>query len=336
MVVLATMATIIASQALISGVFSLTMQAIQLGYAPRHRIRHTSDAAFGQVYISVVNWALMLACIALVVGFRSSSNLAAAYGLAVTATMVITAILFFFALRQRFRWSTIAAGALCGVFLVIDLAYFGANVFKIPSGGWFPIVVALGMFTLMTTWHTGRSIVAERIRRNDVGLAEYVASLERSSHAPRRVEGTAVYMFSTPGLTPPALISNVRHNNVLHETVIVLAVQTALVPRVLPARRSTVEDVGVGVCLVTLRYGFMEDPDVIEGLTQGAISKMAIESTTATFVLGTETVTAAPGSGMALWREHLFVLLSRNATPAVSYFNLPADRTITIGRRVEV
>ncbi|HEV7722040.1 MAG TPA: KUP/HAK/KT family potassium transporter, partial [Iamia sp.] len=268
MVVLATFATIIASQALISGVFSLTMQAIQLGYAPRHRIRHTSASAFGQVYIPVINWALMIACIALVIGFGSSTRLAAAYGLAVTSTMVITAILFYFVLRERFRWAAPAAMALCGAFLVVDLAYFGSNLFKIPSGGWFPIVVAVGMFSLMTTWFTGRYIVAERMRRNDIRLADYVDGLKRSNHPPRRVEATAVYLFSSPGLTPPALISNVRHNDVLHRQVIVLSIETALSPRVLPAKRSVVKDLGDGVYQVSLRYGFMEDPDVIEGLTQ--------------------------------------------------------------------
>lgn len=336
LVVLATCATIIASQALISGVFSLTMQAIQLGYAPRHRIRHTSAATFGQVYIPVINWALMIACIALVVGFRSSTNLAAAYGLAVTSTMVITAILFYFVLRERFRWAAPAASALCGAFLVVDLAYFGANLFKIPSGGWFPIVVGIGMFTLMTTWSTGRSIVAERMHRNDIRLVDYVAGLRRSKHPPRRVEATAVYLFSSPGLTPPALIANVRHNDVLHRTVVVLSIATALSPRILPAKRSEVTDLGDGIYQVILRYGFMEDPDVMQGLREGQARKLAIDPTTAAFILGAEAVRATPGSGMAIWREHLFVFLTRNAAPAAMYFGLPPDRTITISRSVEI
>ncbi len=336
MVVLATMATVIASQALISGVFSLTMQAIQLGYAPRHRIRHTSESAFGQVYIPVINWALMLGCIALVVGFRSSARLAAAYGLAVTSTMVIGVLLFYVVLRERFRWAMPAALALCFGFLVVDATFFAANVFKIPAGGWFPIVVAVGMFSLMTTWFRGRSIVAERIRRNDVRLEDYVEGLDRSTHPPRRVESTAVYLFSSPGLTPPALISNVRHNDVLHEKVIVLSIETALTPRVLPAKRSVVRDLGDGIYQVSLRYGFMEDPDVIEGLHQGAVTRLAIDDDRTSFILGAEAVTAKPGSGMVPWREHLFVFLSRNATPAAAYFNLPVDRTITISRSVTV
>ncbi|QYG95094.1 potassium transporter Kup [Iamia sp. SCSIO 61187] len=336
MVVLATCATIIASQALISGVFSLTMQAIQLGYAPRHRIRHTSAAAFGQVYIPVINWALMIACIALVIGFRSSTNLAAAYGLAVTSTMVITALLFYFVLRERFRWAAPAAIALCGAFLVVDLAYFGANLFKIPAGGWFPILVGTGMFTLMTTWSTGRSIVAELMHRNDIRLVDYVDGLRRSKHPPRRVEATAVYLFSSPGLTPPALIANVRHNDVLHQTTIVLSIATALSPRILPAKRSEVTDLGDGIYQVILRYGFMEDPDVMQGLREGQARKLAIDPTTSAFILGAEAVRATPGSGMAIWREHLFVFLTRNATPAAMYFGLPADRTITISRSIEI
>lgn len=336
MVVLATIATVIASQALISGVFSLTMQAIQLGYAPRHRIRHTSADAFGQVYIPVINWALMAACIALVIGFRTSTRLASAYGLAVTSTMVITAILFYFILRERFRWAKPAALALCGAFLLVDGAYLGANLFKIPSGGWFPILVGGGMFTLMTTWSTGRAIVAARMHRNDLRLDDYVAGLRRSEHPPRRVPATAVYLFSSPGLTPPALIANVRHNDVLHETTIVLSIETALAPRVLPAKRSVVTDLGDGVYQVVLRYGFMEDPDVIEGLQEGPVVHLGVDPATAAFILGAEAVQAKPGSGMVFWREHLFVFLSRNATPAAAYFNLPPDRTITISRSVTV
>ena len=211
MVLLATAATIIASQALISGIFSLTMQAIQLGYAPRHRIRHMSDSSFGQVYLPVINWALMGACIAIVVGFRSSSALASAYGVAVTSTMVITTILFYAVLRDRQGWSKVAGMSLCGAFLVLDVAFFGANLFKIPTGGWFPIIVAGVMFTLMTTWHTGRRLVAARIRRDDVTLSDYLAILrEEGGNLPQRVEGTAVYLFSSPGLAPPALMANVQ------------------------------------------------------------------------------------------------------------------------------
>jgi KUP system potassium uptake protein len=336
MVILATMATVIASQALISGVFSLTMQAIQLGYAPRHRIFHTSSSAFGQVYIPVINWALMVACIVLVIGFGSSGDLAAAYGVAVTSTMVITTILFYVVLRERFHWAQTRALALCGVFLVVDLAFLGANLFKIPSGGWFPLVVAGGMFTLMTTWHTGRRLVAERLRRNDIPLVDYVASVRLSHHRPHRVPGSAVYLFSSPGLTPPSLIANVRHNDVLHEQLVVLSITTETRPRVLPAQRADVTDLGDGIFQVILHYGFMEEPDVPRGLQEGKASKLRIDPKTAAFILGSETIAVSSKAGMAIWREHLFVFLVRNATPAGAYFNLPGDRTMTISTPVEV
>ena len=334
MVALATAATVIASQALISGVFSLTMQAIQLGYAPRHRVRHTSDAASGQVYIPVINWALMVACIALVVGFGSSAALASAYGVAVTSTMAVTTLLFYAVLRERFGWGRWTAAPLCLAFLLIDLAFLGANLFKIPSGGWFPIVVGAVMFTLMTTWARGRSVVAARVRRNDIPLADYVAALRRSDEPPRRVAGTAVYLFSTPALTPPALVANIRHNDVLHEQTVVLSVEIALSPRVHPARRSQVVALGDGVFQVLLRYGYMEDPDIPKGLGEGPASRLGIDPRTAAFFLGAEAVTVGPRAGMATWREQLFVFLSRNATPAAAHFGLPPDRTITISRPV--
>jgi KUP system potassium uptake protein len=336
LVVLATMATVIASQALISGVFSLTTQAIQLGYAPRHRIRHTSATAFGQIYIPLVNWALMAACIALVIGFGSSGDLASAYGVAVTSTMVITTLLFYVVLRERFGWAKGPALSICALFMVVDLAFFGANLFKIPSGGWFPLLVAGGMFTLMTTWHTGRRLVFERIRRNDIPLHEYVKSLLRSHDPPRQVPGTAVYLFSTPGLTPPALISNVRHNHVIHEQVVVLSIVTVMRPRVLPAQRAKIKHLDAGVVQLSLEYGFMEDPDVPTGLSQGTASLLNIDPSSSAFILGSEMIAVSAASGMALWRDHLFAFLVRNATPAAAYFGLPLSRTITIATPVEV
>jgi KUP system potassium uptake protein len=336
LVALATAATIIASQALISGVFSLTLQAIQLGYAPRHRVRHTSAEAIGQIYIPAVNWALMAACIALVIGFGSSADLAAAYGVAVTSTMLITTILFYVVLRERFGWAVGRARALCGVFLVIDVAFLGANVFKIPAGGWFPLLVAGGMFTLMTTWRTGRRLVAERSRRNDVPLRQLMSGVGRSPDLSQRVPGTAVYLFSTPGLAPPALVANLRHNKALHEHVIILSVVTAAEPRVLPARRATVEEVGQGVHQVVLHYGFMEEPDVPLGMCQGSAHHLAIDPAHVTYVLGTEVLRVTEREGMAMWREHLFATISRNATPAAVYFNLPLSQTITLGTAIEL
>ena len=336
LVALATAATIIASQALISGVFSLTLQAIQLGYAPRHRVRHTSAEAIGQIYIPAVNWALMAACIALVIGFGSSADLAAAYGVAVTSTMLITTILFYVVLRERFGWAAGRAKALCGVFLVIDVAFLGANVFKIPAGGWFPLLVAGAMFSLMTTWRTGRRLVAERSRRNDVPLRELMSGIGRSPELSQRVPGTAVYLFSSPGLAPPALVANLRHNKALHERVIILSIVTATEPRVLPARRATVEEVGPGVHQVVLHYGFLEEPDVPLGIGQGQARRLAIDVAHVTYFLGTEVLRVTEREGMAMWREHLFATISRNATPAAVYFNLPLPQTITLGTAVEL
>jgi KUP system potassium uptake protein len=336
LVLLATMATVIASQALISGVFSLTMQAIRLGFAPRHRILHTSASSSGQIYIPAVNWALMAACIAVVLGFRSSSNLAAAYGVAVTSTMVITTLLLYVVLQDRFGWDRLPAAVVCGLFGVVDVAFFAANLLKVPAGGWFPLVVATGMFTMMTTWRTGRRLLGERIRRGQIPLETFFRSLEQSRHAPQVLDGTAIYLFSTPRMTPPALLTNVRHNSALHRKVIVLSIVTEEVPRVLPAQRATVEPVRPGVDQVTLRYGFMEEPDVLQGLTEGAARRLAIEPSTASFFLGSESLVVSKRPGMAAWREHLFAFFSRNATPAARSFHLPSERTVTLGQEVEL
>ncbi len=334
LVVLATCATVIASQALISGVFSLTMQAIQLGYAPRHKIAHTSEASFGQIYIPVVNWALMAACVAVVIGFGSSTNLAAAYGVAVTSTMVITTMLLYVILRERFGWSAARAGALCAAFGVIDVAFFSANILKIPAGGWFPLVIAGGVFTMMTTWRTGRRLVGERIRRGQVTLPAFFAELERAPVPPQVVPGTAVYLFSTPDVAPSAMLSNVRHNNVLHRQTVILSITTLETPRVPPAERAEVKQLVEGVHQVLLRYGFMEQPDVVVGLTEGEAASLAIDPATASFFLGAESLVVTKRHGMALWREHLFALLSRNAAPAVRSFGLPPERTVTLGEQV--
>ena len=336
LVVLATMATVIASQALISGVFSLTMQAVQMGYVPRVRIAHTSPTAFGQIYIPAVNWGLMISCIALVIGFRTSTALAAAYGVAVTATMVITSVLFFIVLRERFGWSKITAAGLIALFLPVELGFFGANLFKIPAGGWFPLVVGALVFTLLTTWRTGRTIVGDRIRQGELPLDTYIESLMSGREPPTRVPGTAVYLFSRPAAAPPAMIANMRHNDVLHQQVIVLAVVTDDEARVLPARRSEVHEVGHGVLQVTLHYGFMEDPDVQLGLCEGQASRLGIDPTTAAYFLGSESLVVTKRPGMARWRERLFAAVSRNATNAATFFNLPADRTVTLGQQVEL
>jgi KUP system potassium uptake protein len=219
---------------------------------------------------------------------------------------------------------------------VIDAAFLGANVFKIPAGGWFPLLVAGAMFSLMTTWRTGRRLVAERSRRNDVPLRELVTGIGRSPELARRVPGTAVYLFSTPGLAPPALVANLRHNDALHERVIILSVATATEPRVLPAQRATVEEIGHGVHQVILHYGFMEEPDVPEGLCEGGTRHLAVDPARVTYFLGAEILRVTEREGMAMWREHLFAAVSRNAAPAAVYFNLPLPQTISLGTAIEL
>ena len=330
MVVLATAATVIASQALISGAFSLTMQAVQLGYAPRLRIVHTSGEAQGQIYVPAVNWVLMLACIGLVLGFRSSTALAAAYGIAVTATMVITTVLFAVVARTLWEWSTTAVAVVAGVLLAVDLAFLAGNLPKIPAGGWFPLVAGAVIFGLLTTWSTGRRLVRERIQLGRTPLATYLKQLR--TDPPTRVAGSAVYLFSIPGMTPPSLQANVRYNRVLHERVVVASVVTDDIPRCDPEHRIREVSLGEGVSRVELHYGFMEDPDLHRDL--GLLADLDVGG--ATFFLGKETVIATDRPGMAVWRERLFAVMGRNATSAADYFRLPSDHVFEIGTRVEI
>ena len=334
LVVAATGATIVASQALISGAFSLTMQAIHLGYLPRMRIIHTSATEPGQVYVPAMNWALMAAAVGLVVGFRSSSNLAGAYGVAVATTMVITTVLIHAVMRARWGWSPAVSATVAGGFLVVDLAYFGANLFKIPDGGWFPLLIGLGIFTLMTTWKKGRQLLVAALRRDDLPLGKFVGAVAKSS--PVRVPGTAVYMFSQVGTTPPAMLANLRHNAVLHEQLVVLSVTTIDVPRVPASARSNVSDLGLGFFQVVLTYGFMEAPDVPKALSAITRRGFGIDPSDTVYVLGRETVLATALPGMAIWREKIFSLMARNATNAAQHFRLPSDRVLEIGVRVEI
>lgn len=333
LVALATMATVIASQALISGAFSLTLQAVQLGYSPRLDIDHTSAEARGQIYVPVVNWALMVVCIGLVIGFGSSSALAAAYGIAVTATMVITSVLFYVVARGRWGWGRIAAGLPVAVFLAADLAFFGSNLLKVAQGGWFPLLVGLVILTLMLTWKTGRRLVYQRLRRGEVPIEAVIRNLV--AQPVPRVPGTAVYMFPDAGRAPPAFLANLRTNHVVHEDVVFLSVEVADVPRLPPAVRDRVYRMGEGFHQVVLRFGFMEEPDV-PGTLEGLMADVSFDREHTTYFLGRESVRSTPGEGMARWRERLFVLLHRNATSAGDYFRLPADRVIEIGVPVEI
>ncbi|WP_425485838.1 potassium transporter Kup [Gemmatirosa kalamazoonensis] len=333
-VILATVATVIASQALISGAFSLTLQAVQLGYSPRVRIDHTSATERGQIYIPSVNWALMIACIGLVVGFKNSTNLAAAYGVAVTTTMAITTLLFHFVAHERWGWGHLKAGALTALFLTIDLAFFGANVLKIPHGGWFPLVIGAVVFTLLTTWKKGRQVLSTRMREMVLPRAGFLESI--AAHPPHRVKGTSVFMFGDTKGTPPALLHNLKHNKVLHERVVFLAVVTQEIPQVPPEERVTVEDLGHGFWQVKLRYGFMEEADVPAALAAIERDGLSFKPMDTTFFLGRETLIATKRPGMAVWREKLFALMAQNARPATTFFRLPPNRVVELGAQVEL
>ena len=334
MVGLATAAAIIASQALISGAFSLTHQAVQLGYSPRMDIDHTSSHHMGQIYVPQVNWALMVGTIAIVLGFRSSSALAAAYGIAVTLTMVITAVLLHVIATERWKWPLGAALLVTGVFLSIDLAFLGANLLKVAHGGWLPLVIGTVLFTMMTTWKTGRRLVAERLTARALPLEQFVAATV--AHEPIRVPGTAVFMTAQPRGTPPALVHNLRHNKVLHQRVIILSVQTTHTPHVPPDERLSVAPLGCDLFNVVLRYGFMDEPNVPEALALAREQGLAIDFADVTYFLGRETVIVTKNPGMAMWREKLFVLMARNAIRATAFFKLPPDSVVELGVQVEI
>ena len=334
LVVLATVAAIIASQALISGAFSLTRQAIQLGYAPRLDVEHTSSHEMGQVYVPQVNAALAIGTIVIVIGFESSSALAAAYGIAVTMTMVITAILLHVIATERWRWPLWVATTITAVFLSIDLAFFGANLLKVVQGGWLPLIVGAFIFTLMTTWKTGRRIMAERITARAVPLEDFMRAV--TATPPLRVPGTAVFMTAQPRGTPPALAHNLRYNKILHEHVVVLTVGTAPIPYVSPDDRLEVATLGEGIYNVRVKYGFMQDPNVPETLLEAKGKGVKVDLEDVTYFLGRETIIVTRHDGMATWREKLFVLMARNAVRATAYFRLPPERVVELGVQVEM
>ena len=334
-VALTTAATIIASQAVISASFSLTMQAVQLGYLPRVVIEHTSESQHGQIYVPSVNWMLMIACIGLVLGFGSSSNLAAAYGVAVTTTMVITTILFVVVARERWGWSIPVLLLLGGIFLAVDLAFWGANMLRVPSGGWFPLAIATGVLAAMTTWRAGREILARRMAASTLPVEFFLADL--ADNPPQRTPGTGIFMARGPDGTPPALLHSIQHFGTVPERVVILSVLTAQVPRVEDERRIEAKGLGEGFHRIVMRYGFMEDPDVARDLEAARIPAVDLDLGDATFFLGRETVIASEGMvGMTLWREHLFGFMARNARMASSFFHLPPDRVVELGVQVEL
>jgi KUP system potassium uptake protein len=334
LVLLSTAAAIIASQALISGSFSITRQAIQLGLAPRLEVEHTSVHAMGQIYVPQVNWALMIATVVIVIGFGSSTALAAAYGIAVTLTMIITVMLLYVVMTEVWHWRKAFAIGVVAVFLIIDVSFFGANALKVMQGGWVTLAVAAALFTLMTTWKTGRRLVAERLTARAIPLEEFIAMV--SAAQPVRVPGTAVFMTAQPTGTPPALAHNLRHNKVLHEHVIVLTVTTAQQPHVAPEDRISIEAMGHDLFNVRVQYGFMEDPDVPAALRHACEKGLPIDTDDLTYFLGRETIIVTRRKGMAIWREKLFVLMARNAVRATAFFRLPPERVVELGVQVEM
>jgi KUP system potassium uptake protein len=334
LIVLSTMAAIIASQAVVSGAFSLTMQAMQLGYWPRLEIRHTSEREMGQIYLPQVNWALAIATIALVVSFRSSTHLAAAYGIAVSGTMIITTTMFFIVATQRWNWNPVAAGLLCLTFFVIELTFLSANLLKVLNGGWLPLALAAAIFLLMTTWREGRRVLGERLKERSVPIERFLKDLSQKGIT--RVRGNAVYMTGNPLVAPPALAKNLEHNRVLHMQVALLSIVTEEVPRVQHEKRVDVTSIGSGFYRVVARYGFMEEPDAIEvlGLMREQGAKFPLRDTT--FFLGRERLISSGRPGMAAWRERLFGFMARNAQQATAYFRIPPDRVIEVGSQVEL
>ena len=333
-VVLATVAAVIASQALISAVFSLTRQAVQLGYSPRVEIRHTSATTIGQIYVPSVNRSLAIATIALVIGFRSSSALAAAYGIAVTATMGITTILAYVVARQVWHWSRWTAGVITAVFITIDLAFFGANLLKVLHGGWVPLVIATLVFSLLSTWKTGRMVLGKRLRERAYPFDLFLKDLNRTR--PHRVPGTAIFMTGSGAGVPPTLIHNLRHNKVLHANIVLLTVTTEDVPHVSRERAIELEPLSAGFFRVTLRYGFMEEPGVPEAISEARARGLPIDKDDITYFLGRETLLPANHPGMAPWREKLFALMSRNAMRATAFFRIPPERVVELGMQVEL
>jgi KUP system potassium uptake protein len=334
LIALATAATIIASQAIISGAFSLTRQAVQLGYSPRLQIDHTSTKEIGQIYVPAVNWGLMLLTCALVLAFGSSSNIAGAYGVALSTLMVMTTLMFYVMSREVWRWSLPKAALVVGVFLAMDVPFLAANALKIQHGGWVPLAIAILLYLLMTTWKRGREILSRRMMEKTVPLKLLLADL--AAEPPIRVPGTAVFMYGSADGTPPALIHNLAHNKVLHEKVVFLTVVTEDVPHVAPAERVTVKRIGKGFHSVVARYGFTEDPDIRDVLAACKKEQLDIPIEGTTFFLGRETVIASERPGMSLWREQVFAFMTRNALRATAFFKIPPNQVFEVGAQVEL
>ena len=333
LLIIASMAAVIASQAVISGAFSVTQQAIQLGFMPRMTIKHTSETAAGQIYIPVLNWGLMIAVILLVLVFQRSSNLTAAYGIAVTGAMAIDNFLLAVVLFHLWKWKPWASVPLLAVFFLLDAAYLGANLTKIPDGGWVPLMMGLAIFTLLTTWARGRQLMRQNMAEGTIPIEVFAKSAHSSAI---RVPGTAVFMSSTTKGVPSALLHNIKHNKVLHERVIILTVAIQDVPYVEETQRSSVQDLGKGFYRLTLRYGFLEETDVPVALKGVTMCGEPFEMMKTSFFLSRQTLLPSAKPGMAIWREKLFAWMLRNAASAMEFFRLPTNRVVELGSQVEI
>ncbi len=334
LLVLATAAAIIASQAVVSGAFSLTRAAIQMGYCPRLTIEHTSERAIGQIYVPFINWTLLAAVILLVIGFHSSDNLAGAYGIAVTLAMLIDSILIFVVMRWLWSWPTWLAIAITTPLLIVDLTFLSSNALKIPEGGWFPILIGIVVFTLLTTWKRGRIVLMERLAEDAMPLDLFIQSIEASP--PTRVQGTAVFLTSTPNRVPHALLHNLKHNKVLHDRVVLLTIVTRDVPYVNEDERFKITSLGCNFYKMTADFGFKEDPDVPALLEESGRRGFRFDMMETSFFVSRETLIPTVTPGMALWREKLFVSMSKNATKASEFFQIPTNRVVELGTQVEL
>ncbi len=334
LLLLATAAAIIASQAVISGAFSLTRAAIQMGYCPRLTILHTSERAIGQIYIPFINWMLLAAIVALVIGFRNSDNLAGAYGIAVTTAMLIDSILIFVVMRRLWKWPLLVAILIGAPLLLIDLFFLSSNALKIPEGGWFPILIGGVVFTLLTTWKRGRALLMRRLADDAMPLDLFIQSIEASP--PTRVPGTAVFLTSTQNRVPHALLHNLKHNKVLHERVVFLTIVTQDIPFVPDEERYEIKPLGCDFFRMVANYGFKDDPDVPELLEDCGRRGFVFDMMETSFFVSRETLIATVTPGMALWREKLFVSMSKNATKASEFFQVPTNRVVELGTQVEL
>jgi KUP system potassium uptake protein len=334
LVFLATAATIIASQAMITGAFSIARQTMQLGFCPRLTVRHTSGEEAGQIYMPQINAILFIGVMLLVLGFRASERLAAAYGIAVTGTFVCTSLLGLVVARKALGWSRPKTLATFGAFLIVDLAFFSSNLLKVPDGGWVPILIGVVLFTLMTSWRRGRDLLFEKWRADSLPLAGFLARLPQSRTI--RVPGTAVFMTGNPDFVPGALLHNLKHNKVLHEKVLFLTVLTEDVPTAPPETRATVEELAPGIHRVILRYGFMESPNIPRALADLKAEGIEADAMNVSFFLGRETVVPAASPRMSFWRHWLYMVLARNAVSATEFFRIPSDRVVELGVRVAI